>query len=56
MEIDRGRPKNHANDEIILNRIDEHPETSTRVLGVQIGVYHMKVCRTVKEQLLPPSM
>ncbi|CAH1108170.1 unnamed protein product [Psylliodes chrysocephalus] len=41
--------RNHANDEALLDSIDEHTETSTRMLGAKQEYY-----RTVKQHQLRP--
>lgn len=49
-----GRPKVDANDEDILDIIDEMPGTSTRVIAAQLNVPHVRVWRRLNDQLLKP--
>ncbi|CAG9832029.1 unnamed protein product [Diabrotica balteata] len=49
-----GRPIMDATDEDILEIIEEVPGTSTWVIAAQLNVPHVRVWRSLKDQLLKP--
>lgn len=55
--FDGGRPRTVRTpqiEEAVLNEIEEHPSTSTRIIGKQLNISHQVIWRILRESLLYP--